>query len=156
MARTAAHGFTWMRDLRALGTDAARARARALVSDWMALPGSDPLPHRPDVTGARLAAWLGHYEFFADTADDAFRQRLMSRLVADARGLAANLPSEALDARAFTALKGLIAAAAAIPEHAAFLTRRCASCRRRSPARYCRTAARPNAARPSSSPRCRS
>ena len=77
----------------------------------------------PDVVGARITAWLGHYDFFAATADDAFRQRLMARLVSDARSLSAALPAEELDARALTALKGLIAAAVALPEHAGFLTR---------------------------------
>jgi uncharacterized heparinase superfamily protein len=119
----AAHSFTWLRDLRALGTDAARLRARALVAEWIAAPPSDPLAHRPDVVGARLTAWLAHYDFFAATADDAFRQRLMGRLVADARSLSAALPAEQLDARALTALKGLVAAAIALPEHAGFLTR---------------------------------
>ena len=90
----AAHGFTWLRDLRALGTDAARLRARALVAAWISPPQSDDLIHRPDVAGARITAWLGHYDFFAATADDAFRQRLMSRLVADARWLSAALPAE--------------------------------------------------------------
>ena len=121
--RAAAHGFTWLRDLRALGTDAARTRARQLVGDWMATAGTAPIGQRPDVAGARLAAWLGHYDFFAASADDVFRQKLMSRLVADARSLAATLPAEELDARALTAIKGLIAAAVAIPEQAAFLTR---------------------------------
>ncbi len=121
--RAAAHGFTWLRDLRALGTDAARTRARQLVGDWMATANADPLGQRPDVAGARLASWLGHYDFFAASADDVFRQKLMGRLVADARSLAATLPAEELDARALTALKGLIAAAVAIPEQAAFLTR---------------------------------
>jgi uncharacterized heparinase superfamily protein len=121
--RAAAHGFTWLRDLRALGTDAARTRARQLVGDWMATTNLDPLAERPDVVGARLAAWLGHYDFFAASADDAFRQRLMTRLVSDARNLSATLPAEELDARALTALKGLIAAAVAIPEQGAFLTR---------------------------------
>ena len=79
--------------------------------------------HRPDVAGARITAWLGHYDFFAATADDAFRQRLMARLVSDARSLSAALPAEELDARALTALKGLIAAAVALPEHVGFLTR---------------------------------
>jgi uncharacterized heparinase superfamily protein len=111
--RAGAHGFTWLRDLRALGTDAARLRARALVSEWIAAPPSDPVAHRPDVVGARITAWLGHYDFFAATADDAFRQRLMSRLVSDARSLSAALPAEELDARALTAMKGLVAAAVA-------------------------------------------
>src|SRR3954453_16518119 len=119
----AAHGFVWLRDLRALGTDAARLRARALVGEWVASPPGIAVARSPDVMGARITAWLGHYDFFAATADDAFRQRLMARLVSDARSLSAALPAEELDARALTALKGLIAAAVALPEHAAFLTR---------------------------------
>jgi uncharacterized heparinase superfamily protein len=47
----------------------------------------------------------------------------MGRLVADARSLAASLPPEEMDGRALTALKGLIAAAVALPDHAAFITR---------------------------------
>lgn len=121
--RAVSHNFTWLRDLRALGTDAARLRARALVSEWINAPPADPIAYRPDVVGARVAAWLGHYDFFAATADDPFRQRLMARLVSDARGLSAALPAEELDARALTALKGLIAAAVALPEHAGFLNR---------------------------------
>ncbi|MBV9251970.1 MAG: heparinase, partial [Acetobacteraceae bacterium] len=119
----AAHSFTWLRDLRALGTDAARLRARALVSEWITSPPSGSLAHRPDVAGARITAWLGHYDFYAATADDSFRQKLMSRLVSDARSLSVALPAEELDARALTALKGLIAAAVALPEHGGFLTR---------------------------------
>jgi uncharacterized heparinase superfamily protein len=121
--RAAAHGFGWIRDLRALGTDAARMRARQLVNEWIADGGSDPVAQRPDVAGARITAWLGHYDFFAASADDGFRQRLMGRLVADARRLAAALPTEEMDARALTALKGLIAAAVALPERAGFLSR---------------------------------
>ena len=34
--RAHAHGFTWLRDLREIGTDAARMRARALLGDWIA------------------------------------------------------------------------------------------------------------------------
>src|ERR1700712_4793541 len=97
--RAGAHGFVWLRDLRALGTDAARLRARGLVSEWIAAPPADAMAHRPDVVGARITAWLGHYDFFAATADDPFRQRLMARLVADARSLSAAFPGEELDAR---------------------------------------------------------
>ena len=118
----AAHSFTWLRDLRALGSDPARGRARALLADWIG-SANHPIAQRPDIAGARLSAWLNHYDFFAASADDAFRQRMMARLVADARALAADLPAEELDARALTALKGLIAAAVALPDQAAFLTR---------------------------------
>jgi uncharacterized heparinase superfamily protein len=121
--RAAAHTFTWLRDLRALGTDAARQRARTLVSEWIAASHLDPVASRPDVAGARIAAWLGHYDFFAASADDAFRQKLMGRLVADARGLSAALPAEEGQARALTAIKGLVAAAVALPDQGSFLTR---------------------------------
>lgn len=121
--RTHAAGFSWLRDLRALGTDAARSRARALAADFMETDQADPLAARPDVAGARIAAWLGHYDFFAASADDEFRQLLMGRLVVEARNLSAALPAEARDGRALTALKGLLAASVAMPEHAGYLTR---------------------------------
>lgn len=123
----AAHGFLWLRDLRALGTDAARQQARALVAAWM---HTDPrqrdaskISTRPDIMASRLVAWLGHYDFFAASADDGFRQTLMQRLVADARTLSALLPAEEQDGRALTALKGAIAAGVALPEHGHLLAR---------------------------------
>ncbi len=120
--RVHAHGFTWLRDLRVVGTDAARMRARALVGDWIE-SGGEPIAARPDVAGARVAAWLAHFDFFAASADDSFRQKLMGRLVWDARQLSAALPVEELDGRALTALKGLMAACVAMPDHANYLAR---------------------------------
>jgi uncharacterized heparinase superfamily protein len=121
--RAHAASFVWLRDLRALGTDAARSRARALASDFMDTSAPDELSARPDVTGARITAWLGHYDFFAASADDEFRQRLMGRLVLDARSLSVALPFELRDQRALTALKGLLAASVAMPDHAGYLAR---------------------------------
>lgn len=119
----AAHGFAWLRDLREIGSPAALLRARALVSDWIGAVPNDPTAQRPDVVSTRIAAWLGHYDFFAATADDTFRQKLMARLLTDARRLSAALPTEEIDGRALTALKGLTAAAVALPDQSAFLTR---------------------------------
>ena len=119
----AAHGFAWLRDLREIGSPAALLRARALVGEWIATPPLEPIAHRPDVTGARIAAWLGHYDFFAATADDVFRQKLMGRLVTDARRLSAALPTEEMDGRALTALKGLTAVAVALPDQQTYLNR---------------------------------
>lgn len=117
------HGFTWLRDLRALGTDAARSRARTMVLDFMDTFKPESISYQPDVIGARLASWLGHYDFFAASADDDFRQSLMARLVHDARTLSAALPTEFQDQRALTALKGLTAASIAMPDHAQYLPR---------------------------------
>ena len=113
--RAAVHGFAWLRDLRALGTDAARLRGRALAADWLALSG-DPVAEAPEVTGARLSAWLGHWDFLAATAEDAFRRQLMQRMAQDARGVVAGLPAEAAHRGALVALKGGMAAAVALEE----------------------------------------
>ncbi len=121
--RAAAHSFVWLRDLRALGTDAARVQARALVGEWIGAASLERLAQRPDVAGSRITAWLAHYDFFAASADDGFRQALMARLVGDARTLAASLPAEEMDGRALTAVKGLVAAGVALPEQPALLAR---------------------------------
>jgi uncharacterized heparinase superfamily protein len=117
------HGFAWLRDLHALGTDAARSAARTFVLDYLDTPRPDPLTTLPEVAGARLSAWLGYYDFFAASADDDFRQLLMHRLVLEARALAAGLPPEAQDGGVLTAYKGLAAAAVAMPEHAPYMPR---------------------------------
>jgi uncharacterized heparinase superfamily protein len=114
--RAAAHGFAWLRDLRALGTDAARLRGRALAADWLASGASDPLADAPDVAGARISAWLGHWDFLAATAEDGFRRQLMQRMAQDARGVVAGLPAEAAHRGALVALKGGMAAAVALEE----------------------------------------
>jgi uncharacterized heparinase superfamily protein len=113
--RAAAHGFAWMRDLRALGTDGARLRGRALAADWLAAT-HDALAEAPEVAGARISAWLGHWDFLAATAEDPFRRALMMRMAADARGVVAGLPAEAAHRGALVALKGGMAAAVALEE----------------------------------------
>jgi uncharacterized heparinase superfamily protein len=120
--REHAHGFTWLRDLREIGTDAARMRARALVGDWIEA-GVETTSMRPHVAGARIAAWLGHFDFFAASANDSFRDAMLRRLLNDARQLAAALPTEEMDGRALTAIKGLIAVSISFPDQANFLSR---------------------------------
>jgi len=113
--RAAAHGFAWLRDLRALGSDSARLRGRALTADWLALP-VEGLAEAPEVAGARLSAWLGHWDFLAATAEDGFRRQFMQRLAQDARGVVASLPAEAAHRGALVALKGGMAASVALEE----------------------------------------
>ena len=114
--RAAAHGFAWLRDLRALGTDAARTRARDLAEDWLGRGADEELAQAPEVAAARVSAWLGHWDFLAATADDGFRKRLLVRLAQDARGVVASLPAEAMHRGALVTLKGAIAAAVALEE----------------------------------------
>jgi uncharacterized heparinase superfamily protein len=114
--RAAAHGFAWLRDLRALGTDPARLRARDLTEDWLAHGAAEELAQAPEVAAARVSAWLGHWDFLAATAEDGFRKRLLVRLAQDARGVVASLPAEALHRGALVTIKGAIAAAVALEE----------------------------------------
>ncbi len=114
--RAALHGFAWLRDLRALGTDGARLRARALTQDWLARTGNEALAGAPEVAGARLAAWLGHWDFLAATAEDAFRRALMQRMAQDVRALVLSLPAECAHRGALLALKGALAASVALGE----------------------------------------
>jgi uncharacterized heparinase superfamily protein len=116
--RAAAHGFVWLRDLRALGTDAARTRARDLTEDWLSRGGNRDMAMAPEVAAARISAWLGHWDFLAATAEDGFRRRLLTRLALDARSLAVDLPAEAAHRGALVTLKGVMAAAVALEEEA--------------------------------------
>ena len=116
--RAAAHGFAWLRDLRALGTDAARLRARDLAEDWLEGGGDADLGQAPEIAAARISAWLGHWDFLAATAEDGFRKRLLIRLAQDARGVVSSLPAEALHRGALVTLKGALAAAVALEEDA--------------------------------------
>lgn len=110
----AAHGFAWLRDLRAVGSDAARMRARALIGAWIEAAPRLPTA-REAVLGARITALLSHWDFLAASAEEGFREAVMGGIVEDARTLSGLLPAETMDARAFTALKGLVAAGAALP-----------------------------------------
>lgn len=116
--RAALHGFAWLRDLRALGTDGARLRARALTQDWLARTGDEAMAKVPEVAGARLAAWLGHWDFLAATAEDPFRRAIMQRMAQDTRALVASLPAECDHRGALVALKGALAASVALEEEA--------------------------------------
>jgi uncharacterized heparinase superfamily protein len=117
----ALHGFDWLRDLRAVGGDAARRRARELVDDWWMQAGHwHAVAWRPDVLATRLFAWLGQYEFFCASADDAYRQRYLRAIAQQGRHLARVLPGGGAGEPLLVALKGLIVAGLALPDRAAW------------------------------------
>jgi uncharacterized heparinase superfamily protein len=120
----ALHGFAWLRDLRAAGGDGARRKARALTADWIAANAAwSAVAWHPAVTGNRLAHWLGQYEFFAASADVAFRQSLLAAAARQARHLAAVLPAGLSGAALVTAAKGLSIAGLCLPGGEAWLAR---------------------------------
>ena len=120
----ALHGFSWLRDLRAAGGDAARRKARALVGDWIEANAAwTPVAWHPVVTGSRLAQWFSQYEFYAASADVGFRQRLLTSAARQARHLAAVLPAGLSGAGLVTAAKGLCLAGLCLPDGGIWLNR---------------------------------
>lgn len=113
------HSFEWLADLRTLGGSAARRRARELVAGWCRHFGWwDAVAWHPPVLARRVVAWLGFYDFFAASADDALRQRFFRTLLRQLRHLdrtagAARAPLDRL-----VVAKAFIAAGIALPEDA--------------------------------------
>ncbi len=110
----ALHKFEWMRDLRAIGGDAARRRARALVLSWMDRNGSwNAQSWAPDVLGTRVSTWIGLHDFYCASADDEFRARVFDSLARQTRHLARVTPGAGADLIA--AIKGLIYGGLCLP-----------------------------------------
>lgn len=101
--------FGWLGDLQAVGKDAARHRARALVDEWMrASRRWNPIAWRADVTGLRLSHWLAQHDFYCASASDDFRARFFASVQRQARYLARMYPWPTEGLGAVAALKGLI------------------------------------------------
>jgi uncharacterized heparinase superfamily protein len=81
-------GFSWLRHLRAAESAIARANARALVDEWMALQGSwHPVAWRPDVLSRRIISWLSQAPLVLQDADVKFYRRFLRHLVRQIRYL---------------------------------------------------------------------
>lgn len=118
----ALHGFGWLRDLKAMDSEAGRAVARGLIERWIAdNPRWHPLTWRPDVLGRRLAAWLGHCH--AIGADDVLTAALVSSARRQAAHLSRTLPGPLAGGRLVAGIKGLIYAGLALPGGEAWLRR---------------------------------
>ncbi|CAK0753993.1 Hepar_II_III_N domain-containing protein [Azospirillaceae bacterium] len=101
--------FDWMRDLRALGGDAARRQARALVYGWAYCNAVwNGYSWTPDRLGARIANWIGLHDFFCASADEGFRFCVFDSLCRQTRHLARVAPGQLQGAALLVALKGLV------------------------------------------------
>ncbi|MDD3371633.1 MAG: hypothetical protein PHE27_07410, partial [Alphaproteobacteria bacterium] len=70
-----------LRNLRAVGTDAAREMCVSLIDKWLQqYDGWDKDEWLPENLGARIAAWIGFYDFYAPVAPAEFMQRLITSL----------------------------------------------------------------------------
>lgn len=112
------HGFTWLRDLRALGGDKARRQARGMIGSWIRHYRSwQSMSWRPDITGERIAMWVALYEFFGASANDQFQDMFFESLIRQARHLSRALPENLYGAALLRGIKGLIYAGLAFEGH---------------------------------------
>lgn len=111
------HGFGWLDDLRAVGTDAARDAAAQCVADW--LQQFDQWHHvtwAPAVLGARLAAWIGAAEFYLPALPEPAQAQLLVSITRQMRHVLRLLPGNLAGLGALNAYKGVIYAALNLPE----------------------------------------
>jgi uncharacterized heparinase superfamily protein len=113
--RAALHGFAWLGDLAAEDSERARQAARDWTRDWLATCDAwDAEAWRADVTGNRLIAWIEHFPVLAGGADGRLARPLLASFARQARHLRRVATREAPGVPRLLALRGLVAAAAAL------------------------------------------
>jgi uncharacterized heparinase superfamily protein len=109
------HAFEWLRDVRAVGREAARRHARDLVESWIERYRTwDEQAWEPRTTGRRLAAWIALYDFFGESADERFQQAFFDSLLRQARHLSRTTPGTLQGLGLLHALRGLTFAGLAL------------------------------------------
>lgn len=104
------HGFSWLRDIRAVGTaDAARA-AFTLVENWCRFKTS---PAVPGLIGKRLAHWISQADFFLPENHEPFRDLFFAQIDRQAAMLHKSL-NDASGVDGFAAARGLLYAGLAL------------------------------------------
>ncbi len=111
------HRFAWLRDLRAVGGDAARQRGQNLIKDWISRYGEAPRRPlwTPEILADRLVHWIGQFDFFGKPAPQSWKALFFRSLAHQALALARAAPRVAATAERTRALRALIAFGAAVP-----------------------------------------
>lgn len=86
------HSFTWLRDLRSFGGEAARNQGREMMLDWIDHhPNWNSQSWRPDILGQRIAIWLSLYDFTCEHAPENVCAKILCSLQRQARHLSRTL-----------------------------------------------------------------
>lgn len=108
---------TILRNLRSVGTDSARAACVALIDGWIQKFDSwDDHEWAPENLGARIATWLGFYDFYAPAASDAFAQKLIASLHRQWKHLERTVSPSLKGVDAVQAARGLVYGGLNFPE----------------------------------------
>lgn len=113
---TELHSFEWLRDLRTLGGDVARRKARAMIEDWIRDYSQwTPFVWSPAILVKRISAWISFYHFAIASADEDLRDRFMTSLAAQSKHLLRLYPAGLEGVERLIALKALLAIHICLP-----------------------------------------
>jgi uncharacterized heparinase superfamily protein len=103
------HAATALRNLRAIGTDAARGASVRLIDSWIhQFDKWDEVEWTSENLGSRIAAWIGFYDFYASAATPDFTPRLVSSLFRQWKHLVRTISPSLTGVEAVQAARGLI------------------------------------------------
>ncbi len=103
------HAATALRNLRAIGTDTARAASVRLIENWLQqFDKWDDVEWQAGNLGGRIAAWIGFYDFYASAASPHFTQRLVTSLHRQWKHLLRTISPSLVGIEAVQAARGLI------------------------------------------------
>ncbi|MCX7288917.1 MAG: heparinase II/III family protein [Rhodobacterales bacterium] len=104
-----AHGFSWLDDLAAFGTPAARGLAHDWTWDWIARYGKGRGPGwTPDLTGRRIIRWIHHATFLLSSRSKGDNQDFYRALARQSSYLSRRWQAAAPGLPRFEALTGLV------------------------------------------------
>lgn len=121
------HGFTWLRDLRALGGERARGYARLMIERWIEHHGlkakRKSAPWQTDIMASRLTSWICMFEFFNNAADENFQDLFFAAAFEHGKALYKRLSKgeSIYGIAALEAYKGLLYAGLAFEGHEAWI-----------------------------------
>lgn len=111
------HAGSVLRNLRAVGTEAARQAAVQLIENWINHHDSwSEDEWAPDVLGERIAGWIALYEFYAPAAKPELLASLTASLHRQWKHLARTVPQGMAGVAGLRAIKGLIYGGFNFPE----------------------------------------
>lgn len=111
------HAGMVLRNLRAVGTDAARYMAVKLIENWLNYHDNwSEEEWAADVLGERIAAWIGLYEFYAPAATPEFIAGLTASIHRQWKHLVRTVPPTLTGVAGLRAIKGLVYGGLNFPE----------------------------------------
>jgi len=118
------YGFSWLRHLRAAGSELSREQAKALVQDFIALRRShQALAWKPEIVGRRVISWLSNSVLVLDTGEPQAYETFLRALTSQLRYLSASYRDAPDGVPRLVALMALIYAGLCIAEQQAVVER---------------------------------